>query len=130
MGPEQILRRFAPQNDRKEVLVKRSLPGLLAAFLILAATLGAGPAPPPEIQQVERGLRPAVLLKDEKTWTIEERMRLHKVPAVSIAVFGSGKILWAKAYGLSDADALTAATDATLFLAASISKPISAMGAL
>ena len=57
-------------------------------------------------------------------------MRFHKVPAVSIAVFGSGKILWAKAYGLADADALSAATDATLFQAASISKPVSAMAAL
>jgi CubicO group peptidase (beta-lactamase class C family)/Flp pilus assembly protein TadD len=100
------------------------------ALLILAGSSGAGPAPPPEIQQVERGLRPAVLLKDEKTWTIEERMRLHRVPAVSIAVFGSGKILWAKAYGLADADALTAASDTTLFQAASISKSVSAMGAL
>ncbi len=100
------------------------------ALLILAGTSGAAPAPPPEIQQVERGLRPAVLLKDEKAWTIEERMRLHRVPAVSIAVFGSGKILWAKAYGLADADALSAATDTTLFQAASISKPVSAMAAI
>ncbi len=110
--------------------MKRSSPGKLGVFLILAATLGAGPAPPPEIQRVERGLQPAVLLKGEKTWTIEERMRLHKVPAVSIAVFGSGKILWAKAYGLADADALSAATDTTLFQAASVSKPVSAMAAL
>lgn len=99
-------------------------------FLIAVGALGAGPAAPPEIQQVERGLRPAVLLKGEKTWTLEERMRLYKVPAVSIAVFGSGKILWAKAYGLADVDALSAATDATLFQAASISKPVSAMAAL
>ncbi len=110
--------------------MRKTLPGKLAVFLILAATLGAGPAPPPEIQQVERGLRPAVLLKGEKTWTIEERMRLHKVPAVSIAVFGSGKILWAKAYGPADADALSAATDTTLFQAASVSQPVSAMAAL
>jgi CubicO group peptidase (beta-lactamase class C family) len=110
--------------------VRRELPEKLAVFLIFAATLGAGPAPAPEIQQVERGLRPVVLLKGEKTWTIEERMRHHKVPAVSIAVFGSGKILWAKAYGLADADALSPATDATLFQAASISKPVSAMAAL
>ncbi len=101
-----------------------------AALVVLAGIVAAGPAPPPEIQQVERGLRPAVLLKDEKTWTIEERMRLHRVPAVSIAVFGSGKILWAKAYGLADADAFSAATDTTLFQAASVSKPVSAMAAL
>ena len=111
--------------------MRRRLPEKFAILLILAAAVGAGPAAaPPEIQQVERGLRPAVLLKGEKTWTLEERMRLYKVPAVSIAVFGSGKILWAKAYGLADADALSPATDATLFQAASISKPVSAMAAL
>ncbi len=111
-------------NSRKLVL---RLAGVTA---ILAAALGAAEAPPPEIQQVEHGLRPAVLLKGDKTWTIEERMRFHKVPGVSIAVFGSGRILWAKAYGLADADAMTPATDATLFQAASISKPVSAMAAL
>jgi CubicO group peptidase (beta-lactamase class C family) len=101
--------------------------------LLTTSAVHAGEAPlgpPPEVQQVERGLRPPVLLKGEKPWTLEERMRFHKVPAVSIAVFGSGKILWAKAYGSADADALTPATDATLFQGASISKPVSAMAAL
>jgi CubicO group peptidase (beta-lactamase class C family) len=110
--------------------VLRALARLLLTGLVAAGSLAAVSAPPPEIQQVERGLRPAVLLKGEKTWTLEERMRFHKVAAVSIAVFGSGKILWAKGYGFADADALTAATEATLFQAASVSKPVSAMAAL
>jgi CubicO group peptidase (beta-lactamase class C family) len=112
----------------KEAFVRHLGLGLLAVGSLAAGEAPSGP--PPEIQQVERGLRPAVLLKGEKTWTLEERMRVHKVPAVSIAVFGSGKILWAKAYGSADADALTAVTDATLFQAASISKPVAAMAAL
>ncbi|HJW14891.1 MAG TPA: serine hydrolase [Thermoanaerobaculia bacterium] len=106
------------------------VPRFPALLLLLLAILGASEAPPPEVQQVERGLRPPVLLKGDKTWTIEERMRLHHVPAVSIAVFAEGRILWAKAYGLADADALSPATDATLFQAASISKPVTAMAAL
>jgi len=115
-------------NLDMRTFIRRLGLGLLAAGGLAAGL--APPAPPPEVQQVERGLRPAVLLKGEKPWTLEERMRFHKVPAVSIAVFGSGKILWAKAYGSADADALTAATDATLFQAASISKPVSAIAAL
>jgi len=103
---------------------------ILAAVLLGAAALGAeGPALV-EIQKVERGLRPPVLLKGDKTWTLEERMRLYRVPAVSIAVFGSGRILWAKAYGVADADSLTPATEATLFQAASVSKPVSAAAVL
>jgi CubicO group peptidase (beta-lactamase class C family) len=114
----------------REVYRMRHLVRLVGAAAIVAGVLAASSGPPPEVQQVERGLRPAVLLKGEKPWTLEERMRVHKVPAVSIAVFGSGKILWAKAYGSADADALTPATDATLFQAASLSKPVSAMAAL
>ena len=104
----------------------RSLAVPAVALFILAA---AEP-PPPEIQAVERGLRSAALFKGDPTWTIEERMRFHKVPGVSIAVFGNGCILWAKAYGVADADTGQPATPATLFQAASISKPVSAMAAL
>src|SRR5262245_46499775 len=92
--------------------------------------LGAGEAPPAEMQSVERGLRPPVFLKGDKTWTLEERMRFYRVPAVSIAVFDGQKILWAKAYGTADADALTPATETTLFQAASVSKPVAAAAAL
>ena len=138
-----LVKNFGPDNDRFE---PRDHPtggtvSLFARPFAESRALRGGqprwprrrlptPPPPAEIQQVERGLRRRVLLKGEKTWTIEERMRFHKVPAVSIAVFGSGKILWAKAYGLADADAMTPATDATLFQAASISKPVSALAAL
>ena len=109
--------------------------GAAGALVLLAAAVAAAVAqqaapPPPEIQKVERGLRPPVLLKGTNPWTLEERMRFHRVPGVSIAVFGSGKILWAKAYGVADADSLTPATDTTLFQAASISKPVSASAIL
>jgi CubicO group peptidase (beta-lactamase class C family) len=102
----------------------------LAALLLCAATVGAEGPPSVEIQKVERGLRPPVLLKGDKTWSIEERMRLYRVPAVSIAVFGSGRILWAKAYGVADADSLTPVYETTLFQASSISKPVSAAAVL
>src|SRR6266568_1323334 len=95
----------------------------LAVPLLLFAALGAD-APAPEIQQVERGLRSAAFFAGDPPWTLEERMRFHKVPGVSIAVFGDGRILWAKAYGVADADTGQPATPATLFQAASISKSL------
>jgi CubicO group peptidase (beta-lactamase class C family) len=49
-------------------------------------------------------------------------MRFHHVPGVSVAVVRAGKIVWAKGYGDATVD--------TLFQAASISKPVTALAAL
>jgi CubicO group peptidase (beta-lactamase class C family) len=84
------------------------------------------------IARIENGLLPAIRV-DRRSYTpatIAERMRLLGVPAVSIAVVNDGRIEWAKAYGLADVEAGRAVTPATLFQAASISKPVAAMGAL
>jgi CubicO group peptidase (beta-lactamase class C family) len=57
-------------------------------------------------------------------------MRVHGVPAVSVAVIYDGRVEWAKAYGVADVESGRAATTATLFQAASMSKPVASMGAL
>jgi CubicO group peptidase (beta-lactamase class C family) len=62
--------------------------------------------------------------------TIEERLKALGVPAVSVAVVNDGRVEWAKAYGMADVEAGRAATTATLFQAASMSKPVASMGAL
>jgi len=54
-------------------------------------------------------------------------MMQHKVPGVSIAVIHNGKLDFAAAYSLREDEPLTVNT---LFQAASVSKPVSAMGAL
>ena len=82
------------------------------------------------VARVERGLLPQVLVKGDSAWTIEERMKRHKVPAVSVAVFRDFKVEWAKSYGLKDMETGEAATTETLFQAGSISKPVAAMVAL
>ncbi|RIV17268.1 class A beta-lactamase-related serine hydrolase [Fibrisoma montanum] len=56
--------------------------------------------------------------------TIYERMKALNVPGVSIAVFDGGQIRWAKGYGLSDKSQAKPVDTATLFQAASISKPV------
>lgn len=81
-------------------------------------------------QRVERGLVPPVLVKGDAGWSIEERMRHYKVPAVSVAVFRDFKVEWARAYGLKDTSTNEPATTETLFQAGSISKPVAAMVAL
>jgi len=59
-----------------------------------------------------------------------DRMKHYKVPGVSIAFFARGKILWTRAYGYADVSRMKPVTPDTLFQAASISKPISALAVL
>jgi CubicO group peptidase (beta-lactamase class C family) len=120
-----------------------------AAFLLTSCTSSTAPEPvsaqaaPPRvdatvsaeaakrIEAIERGLLPSVVVAGEApNWTIEERMREHRIPALSIAVFDNYELQWAKAYGMADGDAGSRATDETLFLAGSISKSVNALGVM
>ncbi len=83
--------------------------------------------------RVENGLLPAIVIADdakmEQGFSIENRLRYHKVSAVSIAVIHGGALEWAKAYGIIDT-AGHPANLRTLFQAASISKSVTALAAL
>jgi len=57
-------------------------------------------------------------------------MQKANVPGLSIAVIRDYAVVWAKAYGVADVDSKQPATAQTLFQAASISKPITAMAAM
>lgn len=57
-------------------------------------------------------------------------MAAHQVPGVSIAVIRDGVIDWAKGYGVLEAQRPARVDTQTLFQAASISKPVSAVVAL
>lgn len=114
---------------------RSALPLLVAASALLAA------APPPGAAlrraRVERNLVPIApeagpprwQVSGERTWTLAERMAHFKVPGVSVAVLENFQVTWAQGYGVAD-EARHPVTPRTRFLAASISKPISAMGAL
>jgi CubicO group peptidase (beta-lactamase class C family) len=58
------------------------------------------------------------------------RMKHHKVPGVSIALIDWCELVWAKGYGVVEAGTKEAVTPETIFQAASISKPVTAMVAL
>src|SRR6266478_1655571 len=68
--------------------------------------------------------------EDEGSAARSERMQFYKVPGVSVAFFDHGKIIWTRAYGLADTATKKPVTSETLFQAASISKPMSALAAL
>lgn len=62
--------------------------------------------------------------------TLQQVMERFRVPGVSVAVIKDFRIHWAKAYGVADVETGRPADTGTLFQAASISKPLTAMAAL
>jgi CubicO group peptidase (beta-lactamase class C family) len=91
----------------------------------------AGDALEDRIARVETGLLTHNVVRgDDARLTIEERLRFYRVPAVSVAVIDRGRIDWARAWGTAEAGRASAADTTTLFQAASISKPVTAAGAL
>lgn len=114
-------------------IVRPTLP--LLAFLLCTPALAAEPSSPDaaeRISRVEQGLSTRVVVKGapDRKMTLADRMAFHQVPGVSIAVVDGGRIAWARAYGVLDATGRNPVTTATRFQAASISKAVSAIGAL
>jgi len=84
------------------------------------------------ITRIENGLLPPVVIKGQSnpTTNIAERMAHYKVPGMSVAFFDRGQIVWTRTYGFADVASKRPITPETLFQAASISKPVSALAAL
>ncbi len=81
--------------------------------------------------RVEHGLRSTIIVSgSSRGWSLAERMAHYRVPAVSIAVIDNGRIEWARAYGVANVVEARTATTETLFQAASVSKPLTALAAL
>lgn len=59
--------------------------------------------------------------------SLADRMLSLKVPGISLAVFDSGHIVWARGFGYADPSSGTVVDTATLFQAASISKPVASV---
>lgn len=108
------------------------------AFSVLASPRGPQSQSPSDsalsarISRIENGLLPAVIIKGQPpaAMSVSTRMAHYKVPGVSIAFFDHGQILWTRAYGLANVSSKKPVTPDTLFQAASISKPVTALAAL
>ena len=85
-----------------------------------------------KIARVEHGLLPQVVSRGlvGKRLSMAERMAHHGIPGMSMAVIEDGRIAWARAYGVRQRDGISPVTPETLFQAASLSKSVSALGAL
>ena len=94
-------------------------------------TRGAAPADEAAIARVAHGLIPEQRVIGERGgWSIEERMRVHHVPGVSVAVIHDGRVAWARAWGVADLRSSRPVDADTPFQAASISKMVTALAAL
>ena len=85
------------------------------------------------IQHVENGLLPAISVRGATVpppMKLADRMAYYHVPGVGIAVINNGALEWARGYGVATAHETRRVTADTLFQAASISKPLTAMAAL
>ena len=84
------------------------------------------------IRCIENSLLPAVVDRNKYApqMTLTARMQHYKTPGVSIAVIDNGEIEWTQGYGVYEQDSNIAITNTTLFQAASISKPVTAMAML
>ena len=62
--------------------------------------------------------------------SLRQLMEAYRVPGLSVAVFDRYALVWAKGYGVTQSGGGGPVTLETLFQAASISKPVTAMAAL
>jgi CubicO group peptidase (beta-lactamase class C family) len=120
----------------------------LACLVVLGVACGApavssGPITPTKVAsasaddtaarvaRIEHGLGPQVRVKGESQGSsIEDQLRAHHTPGVSLAIIHDYRVVFAKAYGIADTTTGARLTDTTLMSAASISKMVTALAAL
>jgi CubicO group peptidase (beta-lactamase class C family) len=131
-------------------LFKRFLPALITSLTLTVsfpgpvvfgqASISANskqPAPGPadiaaRIQRVEDGLLPDNVIKGQTLPQMKllERMKYYETPGVSIAVINNFRLEWARGYGVRAQGSSEPVTSDSLFQAASISKPVTALMAM
>jgi CubicO group peptidase (beta-lactamase class C family) len=102
------------------------LPATMTVALAAGGFAGCAPTGAPSFEE------PASVASFGRTLddVVPEALRRHGVPGASVAVVRSGRVAWARGYGVADAARRTPVTPGTLFQVASVSKPVAAMGAL
>ncbi|HYC91467.1 MAG TPA: serine hydrolase domain-containing protein, partial [Thermoanaerobaculia bacterium] len=92
--------------------------------IVLAVALRVAAAEP------ELRLLPPVLVEGGESWSVEERLKFYNVPGVSVAAVEDGRVVFARGYGYADVEQKRPVTTETLFLAGSVSKPVTAIAAI
>jgi len=108
------------------------------AKLVLCAALVLAPAPAAaqvnasqRLPTFENGLRRAIVARNApaERFAISDRMARWRVPGLSVAIIDNCEVVDARGFGVTRVNGAFVQAD-TLFQAASISKPVAALGAL
>ncbi len=123
-----ILLRDCPSRQKR-----LSFLGLIAIFFLLLSGCDTSKTLTKErIKTAEKGLLKSIVFEGEKPKRMKlfERMAYYKVPGVSISVIDNFQIEWAKAYGVTKINDQDPVSIFSIFQAASISRAVTAAGAL
>ena len=102
---------------------------LFSATLLQGQPIGTGiDLHAEDLKRIEQPRDPAA--SGDAAMSLDQLMEHYTTPALGVAVVKDYKLLWAKTYGYADKEAGRKANVDTLFQAASISKPVSAMAVL
>lgn len=99
-------------------------------LLLFLCSTGWLSAQTDRFQQVSESLRGDLIEEGAPLWSLSDRMKAQKTPAVSIAVVDNFALAGAESYGLVAANDKQQATVDTRFQAASISKLVNAVGVM
>jgi CubicO group peptidase (beta-lactamase class C family) len=102
---------------------------LATAWLVAAATPASAQTVDEAMAAIE-GAQPGAEPGSLGALTLDQLMDSLNVPGLSIAVIHDFEIHWAKGYGVRDVATGAPVDTETIFQAASISKPVAAMGSL
>ena len=117
---------------------RRWLTGIALAVLMLAGAPGSAETAADPLARFEAprlSEAEAAAAKDETATRLgrlpfAEVLTATDTPGLSLAYFRDGAVEWTRAWGVADAESREPVTDHTLFQAASISKPVSAVAIL
>ncbi|NUP08617.1 MAG: beta-lactamase family protein [Polyangiaceae bacterium] len=111
---------------------------LVVALVLVACGPEAEPAFPrqpyffpqaaTEAQHIDRAA--CSITVDKRRMSLEQAMREYNVQGVSAAAMVGGQVVWARAWGYADSKKRTPLTPETVLQAASVSKPLSAVGVM
>jgi CubicO group peptidase (beta-lactamase class C family) len=131
----RLLKKYPGESSSSDLAsARRHRPNFAVLLALTTAIAGAQSqsAVDEQIARVEQGLLPPAVLKGQtgRRASIAERMAYHGIPGMSLAVIEDGRLAWARAYGARGRDGQGAVTPDTIFQAASLSKSVTALGAM